>query len=244
MLANLYAGRHQSALAVLWYRKSIGTFEDRRAAVKDEELRLPFFANGDTVYRDYADFLIASQKQEKALQLLDIGRARTLAEGLGSAEQKPDPRPENTVDLRTVARKLNAAILFYSLGPEKSWLWAVTTHRTSLFQLPEQSVIEAQVRGYQKSILRSDDPLRDANENAKTLYDTLVSPAAAMIPKGSKVFIIPDGVLNGLNFETLLTPGDNSHYWIEDVTVTNANSIRLLSRLDQDSPAGDEKSCC
>ncbi len=26
-----------------------------------------------------------------------------------------------------------------------------------------------------------------------------------MIPKGSKVFIIPDGILNGLNFETLLT---------------------------------------
>jgi CHAT domain-containing protein len=69
-----------------------------------------------------------------------------------------------------------------------------------------------------------------------------VSPAAAMIPKGSEVFIIPDGVLNGLNFETLLTPGkDNSHYWIEDVTVTNANSIRLLSRIDQDSAPGDEK---
>jgi CHAT domain-containing protein len=241
-LANLYAGRHQSAQAVLWYRKSIRTFEDRRAAVKDEELRLPFFANGDTLYRDYADFLIASQKQEKALQLLDIGRARTLAEGLGSAEQKPDPRPENPVDVRTAARKLNATILFYSLGPEKSYLWAVTAHRTSLFPLPRQSVIEAQVQGYQKAILRSDDPLRGANENAKTLYDILVSPAVAMIPKGSKVFIIPDGVLNGLNFETLLTPGkDNSHYWIEDVTVTNANSIRLLSRLDRDSPAGDEK---
>ncbi len=121
-------------------------------------------------------------------------------------------------------------------------MWAVTAHRTSLFLLPGQSVIEAQVQGYQKTILRSDDPLRDANENAKTLYDTLVSPAAAMIPKGSKVFIIPDGVLNGLNFETLLTPGkDNSHYWIEDVTVTNANSIRLLSGLDQNPPAGDEK---
>jgi CHAT domain-containing protein len=241
-LANLYAGRHQSAQADLWYQKSIRTFEDRRAAVKDEELRLPFFANGDTLYRDYADFLIASQKQEKALQLLDIGRARTLAEGLGSAEQKPDPRLENAVDAQVVARKLNAAILFYSLGPEKSYLWAVTAHRTSLFPLPGQSVIEAQVQGYQKSILRSDDPLRDANENAKALYDVLVGPAAAMIPKGSKVFIIPDGVLNGLNFETLLTPGkDNSHYWIEDVTVTNANSIRLLSRLDQDSAPGDEK---
>jgi CHAT domain-containing protein len=241
-LANLYAGRHQAARADLWYRKSIRTFEDQRAAVKDEELRLPFFANGDALYRDYAGFLIASQKQEKALQLLDIGRAKTLAEGLGPANQKSDPRPEEAVDAQAVAGKRNATILFYSLGQEKSWLWAVTAHRTSLFLLPGQPVIEAQVQVYQKVILRSDDPMRDANENAKTLYHTLVSPAAAMMPKGSKVFIIPDGVLNGLNFETLLSPGkENSHYWIEDVTVTNANSIRLLSRLDQDSPAGDEK---
>jgi CHAT domain-containing protein len=240
--ADYYVRRKQPAQADLWYRKSIRTFEEQRAAVRDEELRLPFFANGDTLYRDYANFLIASKKQEKALQLLDIGRAKTLAEGLGSVQHKPDPEPEKAVDLQAVARKLNATILFYSLGTEKSYLWAVTAHRTSLFPLPGQSVIEAQVQAYQKAILRSDDPVRDANENAKTLYDTLVCPAAAMLPKGSKVFVIPDGVLNGLNFETLLTPGkDNPHYWIEDVTVTNANSIRLLSRLDHTPPAGDEK---
>ncbi len=82
-LANLYAGKKQTRQAELWYRKSILTFEDQRAAIKQEELRLPFFANGDAFYRDYADFLISSQKPEEALQLLDIGRARTLAEGLG-----------------------------------------------------------------------------------------------------------------------------------------------------------------
>ncbi len=54
------------------------------------------------------------------MQLLDIGRAKTLAEGLGPANQKSDPRPENAVDAQAVARKLNATILFYSLGPEKS----------------------------------------------------------------------------------------------------------------------------
>jgi CHAT domain-containing protein len=43
-----------------------------------------------------------------------------------------------------------------------------------------------------------------------------------------------------LNFETLLTPGaDNSHYWIEDVTISNANSIRLLSHLDTAASAQD-----
>jgi CHAT domain-containing protein len=239
-LANFYAGKKQTARAELWYRKSILTFEDQRAAIKDEELRLPFFANGDSLYRDYADFLIKLQKPEEALQLLDIGRARTLAEGLGLAKEQAGAYP--AVDAQAVARKFNATILFYSLGPEKSYLWAVTANRTSSFTLPGESAIEAQVQGYQKAILRSSDPLRDSNEGAKTLYNTLVSPAAAMIPKGSRVFVIPDGVLNGLNFETLLLPGgDSFHYWIEDVTVTNANSIRLLSNLNPDSPTGDEK---
>jgi CHAT domain-containing protein len=238
-LANLYAGKHQTARADLWYRKSIRTFEDQRAAVKDEELRLPFFANGDSLYRDYADFLIASQKQEEALQLLDIGRARTLEEGLGLAKQQPVAQPEHAVDVQAVARKLDSVILFYSLGPEKSWLWVVTAHHTHLFTLPGQSTMEVQVQNYQNAILKSSDPLRDANPAAQMLYDTLVGPAAAMIPKGSKVVIIPDGPLNGLNFETLLTSDSKTfHYWIEDVTISSANSIRmLLSRLDPGSSA-------
>ncbi len=58
-------------------------------------------------------------------------------------------------------------------------------------------------------------------------------PAAEMVPKGSRVLIVPDGVLNGLNFETLLTPASTGfHYWIEDVTIRSANSIRMLSAVD------------
>jgi CHAT domain-containing protein len=231
-LANVYAGEKQTKQAELWFRKSIRTFEEQRAAVKEEELRLPFFANGDALYRDYAGFLIASQKQDQALQLLDIGRARTLAEGLGLANQQPGAQAERPVDVQGVARKLDSAILFYSLGPDKSWLWLVTAHRTHLFQLPGRSTIEAQIQSYQNAILKSSDPLRDANPAAQMLYDTLVGPAAAMIPKGSKIVIIPDGALNGLNFETLLAPeSTGSHYWIEDVTLSSANSIRMLSGL-------------
>jgi CHAT domain-containing protein/tetratricopeptide (TPR) repeat protein len=235
-LADFYAGKQQTKKADQWYRKSIRTFEEQRAAVTDEELRLPFFANGDALYRRYADFLIASRKPEEALQLLDIGRARTLAEGLGSANDKPDAQSEHAPDVQTVARKLDSIILFYSLGPEKSWLWVVSPHHTNLFPLPGQSTIETQVQNYQNAILKSSDPLRDANPAARMLYDTLVGPGAGMIPKGSKVLIIPDGGLNGLNFETLLTPeSTGTHYWIEDVTIRNANSIRMLSKLAPDS---------
>ena len=87
-IADFYAGKQQAKKADLWYRNSIRSFEQQRAAVDDEELRLPLFANGDALYRRYAEFLIASRKPDYALQLLDIGRARTLAEGLKLDEGK------------------------------------------------------------------------------------------------------------------------------------------------------------
>ncbi len=248
-LGEFYAGK-QSKKADLWYRKAIRTFEEQRAAVADEELRLPFFANGDSLYRDYANFLIASQKQQEALQLLDLGRARTLAEGLGLAKQQPDQKSEPAVDVEAVARKLDSVILFYSLGQEKSWLWVVTPHRTHLFPLPGQSTVEVQVKNYQNAILKSSDPLRDQNPAAQMLYDNLVGPAAALIPRESKVVIIPDGALNGLNFETLLAPVSRAshdpastelHYWIENVTISSANSIRMLSHVAPSASAGDDK---
>jgi CHAT domain-containing protein len=225
-IANLYAARHQSQQAERWYRTSIQTFETQRAAVQGEELKLPFFANGDQLYRDYAAFLISAHRPDEALQLLDLGRARTLEEGLGLAGSK-----SGTVDAKKTAARLNTVILFYALGPERSYLWAITPHRTGLFVLPRRSEIEPLVDGYQKSILKSNDPLRQGNQAASSLYNTLIAPAASMIPKDSRVVLIPDGALNGLNFETLLAPGAaGPHYWIEDVTVTNANSIHLLSR--------------
>jgi CHAT domain-containing protein len=241
-IADFYAGQQQTKKADLWYRKSIRSFEQQRAAVDDEELRLSFFANGDALYRRYADFLIANGKPEDALQLLDIGRARTLAEGLKLAKEHPDPQAEHQVDVQAVARRFDAVILFYSLGPKNSWLWAITPHHTRIFPLPAQSVVETQVHSYQSAILKSTDPLREQNQAAKNLYETLVMPAAAMIPKDSKVLIIPDGVLNGLNFETLLTPGPGGpHFWIEDVTIRNANSIRMLSAVKPDASPANKK---
>jgi CHAT domain-containing protein/tetratricopeptide (TPR) repeat protein len=231
-LAEFFDRRHDAKQAERWYRKSIQTFDTQRASVKDEELKLPFFANGDGLYRDYANFLIVSHRPKEALSLLDLGRARTLAEGLRTSTHNTSS-PRRQINPQAVARKLDATILFYSLGPDKSYLWAVTANHTDLFLLPKKQEIESHVLSYQKSILRSIDEVREANVDGRYLYDTIVAPAASLIPPGTKVFIIPDGGLNGLNFETLLkSGGERLHYWIEDVTLTNANSIRLLSRLE------------
>ena len=44
------------------------------------------------------------------------------------------------------------------------------------------------------------------------------------------MYVLADGKLSELNFDTLLTRGDeHPHFWIEDVTITNAASLRLLT---------------
>ena len=250
-LANLYASRHDSRQAESWYRRSIQTFEEKRAEIHSEDLRLVSFGYGDAVYRDYAQFLIDAHRSGEALELLDRSRARTLEEGLGGAEgpggneatprAKTGPRAATRtgattrptlVTAQSVARKLGAPILFYALGPKQSYLWVITPEQTHLLPLPKERDIQTWVEAYQKAILKSTDPIASPPPPAVSLYNTLIQPAAAWVPPGSRVYIIPDGVLHALNFETLPEPTDSgSRYWIERVTITTASSIAMLARL-------------
>ncbi len=232
-IANYYARVHNPHEAERWYQRSVATFEEQRSALKDEEMKLPFFANADSLYKDYAQFLIDSHRSLDALQLLDRGRAQTLEDGLGISHNASRPIQPKSFNVEAVARKLNATILFYTLSPDQSYLWAIDGHHLRLFRLPGQAEIDSHVRSYQKAILRSSDPIRQKDADAQYLFDTLVAPAAAKLSKGARVVLISDGSLNELNFETLLAPGETGlHYWIEDVTIVNANAIRLTSGMD------------
>jgi len=237
-LGTLCAARHLPAQADLWYRKSIQTFEAQRDSVQDEERRLPFFANGDELYRHYAEFLIASQRSNEALHLLDSYRARTLKEGLGERRTVVD---SHVAGLPAEVRGGKAVVLFYSLGPQASYLWTVDRTGPHLFDLPPGPEIAARVKSYQTSILKSRDPLADHNSDAIWLYKKLVGPAETLIPKEARVFVIPDGSLNGFNFETLLRPEpQGAHYWVEDVSLTTAASLQLLSHLPPLKPERDK----
>jgi CHAT domain-containing protein len=229
-MANLYSSRHDNPRAELWYNRSIRTFEAMRAGIQSEALRLTTFGYGDAVYRDYANFLIENHRSNEALALLDRSRARTLEEGLGE-EVSRAPLPKKMAAAQAVARRLNATILFYSLGPEQSHLWVINGDQIQSLEIPKESDIQGWVGEYQKAIQKSSDPLQTPSAAAASLYDALLKPAANSIPQGSRVFIIPDGALHGLNFETLPEPTSTGlRYWIEHATVTTASSISMLAR--------------
>jgi len=227
-LAGVYEDEHRFPDAEKLYRTALSSFAAARSSLHHEDFELPFMANATQLYDDYIHFLLEQGKTAEALQTAEYSRAQTLAEGLGLLQKSPARSPA-TVNPQRVARDAGGTILFYWLGPKQSCLWAVTQDQVRLFQLPPASEIDAAVQSYRKALLGPRDVLQTANPEGTKLFDMLVAPARQAIAPDSRVIIIPDGSLNSLNFETLLVPEPTLHYWIEDVTVTNASSLRLLA---------------
>jgi len=227
-LARLYQDQNQFDWADREFRIALSTFETARGALQHEDSRLPFLANASRIYDDYIHFLVAQGKTAEALQVADYSRARTLTEGLGLLRKEASFKP-GPLDAQAVARRARSAVLFYWLGEKSSYLWVITPQKTSLFPLPAASEIEVGVERYCKALGGPQDVLDAANNDGRSLYGILIAPARTLLPKDAKVFIVPDGVLNGLNFETLLVSEPKLHYWVEDVTIVNASSLRLLA---------------
>lgn len=229
-LAQLYERENRASAAETMYRKTLATFESARADLKNEESRLPFLANAGSLYDSYIHFLVSHGKSDEALAVADRSRALTLAEGLGLAPTA-HPSAPNRLNASAIAQKAHATLLFYWLGKQQSYLWAITPAKTALFVLPPQQQISTTVDYYTQALTGFKDPLAEANSDARSLYTMLVAPAAHFIPAGSNVVICADGALSKLNFETLLAPGpaSNSHYWIEDATVAVAPSLSMLA---------------
>jgi len=227
-LAQLYEGGNRPEAADREYRAALETFEAARDNVRHEDFHLSFLTNAARIYDDYVHFLVVQGKTNEALRWADYNRARTLAEGLGLLSKRSSVGPP-PLNAQEIAQRLKGTILFYWLGDKQSYVWAITPQSTSLFPLPAAPEVDAAVQGYRKALGGPLDVLESADQDGRLLYRTLIAPAQALLPKEGKVFIIPDGPLNNLNFETLLVSEPKRHYWIEDGTIVNASSLRVLA---------------
>jgi CHAT domain-containing protein len=210
------------------FLESIRAIEQARNSITNEEHRLSFLSAAIEFYDDYVDFLISQGRTVEALQVAELSRARTMAEGLG-IESSALSFPLKSFQPTQIARRLNTILLSYWLGPHHSYLWVVTPTQIVSFALPAVSEIDLLVQSYRKALVGPRDVVETENADGKKLYEILIAPAKNMIPKASRVTILPDNSLFTLNFEALLVAAPQTHYWIEDVTVTTANSLVLLA---------------
>jgi len=235
-LANVYVAESRDAKAEREFQESLDTIEGVRTSVQAEELRLSFLSTAISIYSDYIEFLMRHGRVLDALQVAELSRARTLAEGLGT---KPNSLsfPSQAFHPQALARRLNLILLFYWLGEDRSYLWVITPTKLSCLALPKQAEIDPVVNAYRQTILEGRDVSSPSNDDGKKLYRMLLAPARELIPQNSRVVLLPAESLYGLNFETLIVPDPQPHYWIEDVTLTTASSLTLLehSRTQHDA---------
>lgn len=226
--ARVYWSEGKKQKAEGAFLTSLGTVEEVRSSVTREESRLSFLSSSISFYGDYIDFLMSQNRSNDALEVAELSRARTLADGLGARGTSlklplPNFQPQQT------AQRLHATLFFYWLGQDHSYLWVISPAKTTWFKLAKASEIEPVVKAYRKAVLEIHDARDEGSSEGKQLYSMLVEPAKKLIPAGSRVIVLPSESLYGLNFETLIVPDPQPHFWIEDVTVTTGNSLSLLA---------------
>jgi CHAT domain-containing protein len=226
-LAKVYADEGLGAKAEKEFGESLETIETVRSSVQSQELRLSFLSSAIWFYNDYIEFLMSQRRAGDALQVAERPRAWTLSEGQATAPKAPS-LPQRDVRPQRIAKRSNAVLLFYWLGRKNSYLWVITGAKVSCLSLAAVSQIDPLLKSYRKALLEMRDAQDAGASDGEKLYALLVGPAKRLIPNGSRVIVLPDGGLFGLNFETLIVPDPQPHFWIEDVTITTASSLTLL----------------
>jgi CHAT domain-containing protein/Tfp pilus assembly protein PilF len=225
-LGRAYSRLGKHALAGRHFEKALRLIEENRVGLSRDEYKISFLARLISFYQDYVESVMRTGAYEKALEVADSSRARILVEKLALDKV---PHRNGGAAYQAYARKSNLVLVSYWLAPKQSYAWVISPKRIQWFPLPPAGEIGRLVEQYQAFIEKSvRDPLAVENPAGRRLYELLIAPAAALIPPGTRVVLMPDGPLHRLNFETLPVYGNKPRYWIEDVTVSIASSLSIL----------------
>ncbi len=128
------------------------------------------------------------------------------------------------------------AILEFSLGSNRSFLWLISKDNFKLYTLPGKETIEKAVLEYIHSI---DKPASVSNPFAKhvskgqDVFQILLEECVPEIDKDHHLIIVADGMLHYLPFESLIIPKgkphESPHYLIEDFTFSYSPSSTSMA---------------
>lgn len=135
------------------------------------------------------------------------------------------PAPLGLKEIQSAVTDDATLLLEYSLGEERSYLWAVTANSFSSYELPPRAAIETAARRcyelltarnrYVKFETADEKRVRvqkaDAEypQAARALSEMLVGPVAAQLAR-KRLLVVPDGALEYLPFAALAVPGNTA----------------------------------
>ena len=126
----------------------------------------------------------------------------------------------------------------------------ITRSDYKIFKLPRRKILQEQIETIRFSLLDPQQSISDFFTNAGSiLYEELIKPAESFLSKKSKLIIIPDGVLNYLPFEVLLTENkkptaeisySDLPFLVKKYPVSYGQSASVLKTLIAKSPEAKE----
>jgi CHAT domain-containing protein/tetratricopeptide (TPR) repeat protein len=232
-LARVLMATGRTAEALTHFERAVDAVDATRSAVLRPEYRITFLSRVIHFYRSYVDALATAGQPGRALEVADASRARVLAERFGAG---PDSRAVVSTFVAR-ARQANATVVAYWLAPTRSFVWTVNARGVHMAELPPQADVDRLVAAHRTFIERTlGDPARVSRSPGDALSEVVLDPVLPHLAQGSRVVVVPDGSLHGVNFETLPV-GPDRRYWIHDVTITVAPALSLVGERALTQPA-------
>ncbi|MBD2296232.1 tetratricopeptide repeat protein [Anabaena sphaerica FACHB-251] len=143
------------------------------------------------------------------------------------------PEPLTLKEIQRQVLDENTLLLEYSLGEEKSYLWAISKTGMTSYELPKSAEIETLVRKFRNEIVKPTSNKKTVAKAAEPLTQILLSPVATQLGK-KRLAIVGDGALQYLPFAALTTPNTQEYQPLivnhEIVTLPSASTIALLRK--------------
>ena len=156
------------------------------------------------------------------------------------------PAPLTLREIQTQVLAADTVLLEYSLGKDRSYLWAVTPTSINSYELPGRAEIETAAREFYAFVHTPPtgaaakrtlgDELQQqaqtqAAQTAARLSRMLLAPAAALLGQ-KRLLVVADGTLQYVPFAALPAPGSAAPLVVEHeiVSLPSASTLALLRR--------------
>ncbi len=217
---------------------NLGAGMDPQLATREQSLRQAL-----RVREDSKVALLAGAYKKDELQLLDAELEKlrrdfeqvrdTIRARYPSYDQISRPAPWSLSQIqKQVIGDDETLLLEYSLGKEKSYVWAVTRDGFKSYELPAQERInQAAQKVY--GLLTAANAAQSENEldqAARELGRMVLSPVAGDLNK-RRIIVVADGTLNYIPFQFLIAPGAGNEPLVANYEIINAPSASILGQL-------------
>jgi CHAT domain-containing protein len=126
------------------------------------------------------------------------------------------PKPLELSEARKLINQ-DAVLLEYYIGKNKSYCFVITSDDFRIFNLPSEKKLNGDVRQIIDVIQKPDliwettgGAYQQYAKVARSLYESLLAPASDQLLGKQRIILAPDGMLNYLPYESLLTSANES----------------------------------